>query len=814
MSIIYIGPTFQLSFGASCVQKRRVVFPFSAVVSLDKLKLAILINAINPKIGGILIRGPKGSGKTTIVRGLTDILPKIKVAKDCPFNCNPNDPSNMCPKCIERYLNGEKLPVEEREMTVVNLPLGATEDRVVGSLDVEKAIKFGVEALEPGILAEANQSILYVDEINLLPDHIADDLLDVAASNWNVVEREGVSVSHPSRFIFIGTMNPEEGELRPQLLDRFPLSSVVEKLSSVKDRMEVVKRNIEFEADPEKFREKYQPTQEELKERIARAREHLPKVEMPEELLKIICKACLALKVDGMRPDIVISKAACTLAAFEGRTKVTLDDVLVATELALSHRTRERGFLEPVPPEEIKKTIMATVKETRYEDKTAPAKKGEKQSKEKSKGRGIFWNHGKATEKEESSLKKRLSKIRKQLSKLSQMINRILGSPPLFGLSKRLRKAPKDTSVLNGALKGQSDIMGETYEKELEAAKERKALPTVKSALRTPDVWGGASLITKIKTGILAPFKLFFKVERAHRVLGSHAGRRGKTITTLHRGRPQGWRFPHGKPRDIHLPATIRAAASKQKGRRKRFGTALTIYLEDVREKLRLYKAPMTIVFVLDLSESMMSNMDAVKEALLKLHRDAYRYRDKVGIVALKEIGAVVVQHPITNLKVVANKLLKLRVSGATPLAAGMFKAWEVLKEARRRDRSTIPVMVIVTDGSANIPLSRSLETDEIRDFATWDHEDLAIKDVISISKMIKKERISTVVVNTNPHVFGRETYGFVVTKVIATITGGTHHIVGKLTDRDELMEKMVDGIAEDQRVIAHKASFSLRMMN
>jgi Mg-chelatase subunit ChlI len=181
-----------------------------------------------------------------MVRSSADILPKIRVVKDCPFNCSPSDPSNMCPRCSERYKKGEKLPTEEREMVVVDLPLGATEDRVVGSLDVEKAIKQGIEALEPGILAEANQNVLYVDEVNLLPDHIADDLLDAAATGWNSVEREGISVSHPSRFIFVGTMNPEEGELRPQLLDRFALSVTVGAITSVEDRVEVVKRNMNF----------------------------------------------------------------------------------------------------------------------------------------------------------------------------------------------------------------------------------------------------------------------------------------------------------------------------------------------------------------------------------------------------------------------------------------------------------------------------------------------------------------------------------------------------------------------------------------
>ena len=828
---------------------KRVVFPFSAIVALDKLKLAIIINAINPKIGGLLIRGPKGSGKTTVVRGLADIVPKVKIAKACPFNCSPFDPSNMCPKCSELYEKGGKLPVEEMEMAVVNLPLGATEDRVVGSLDVEKAIKLGVEALEPGVLADANQNILYVDEINLLPDHIADDLLDAAATGWNVVEREGISVSHPSRFIFIGTMNPEEGELRPQLLDRFPLSVGVERINSVKDRMEVVRRNIQFEGNPEEFCEKHKTTQEELRNRIIRAGKGLPNVEMPEKLLEAVCKACLDLKVDGMRPDIVINKAARTLAAFEERTKVTLEDVLVASELALGHRTREGGFLEPATPEEIKKILMTAIKEVRH----IPAETIQevKEKKEKADGLetgGKKWGVKAAfkelgeTDKEEESFSSKLHKsfLHRYLNQLFFRLNRYV-----FGFTRRLKRAIKKAPIVDSIVKGRSKAEGYrggkvppdkeakqvSFTRKLEETSDEprfglakipegkmKGIPTVSSAVKPADMTTGISLFTLIKESALAPFRLLFRIEKPPKAVSSSAGKRAEMITTLHRGRPRGWKFPHGRPRDIHLPATIRAAARRQKHREKPLGTALKVCMEDVREKLRLYKAPMSIVFVIDLSGSMVFSIEEVKEAMLKLHGDAYRYRDKVGIVALKDTGAVVVQHPITNLRVVANKLLGLRISGHTPLAAGMLKALEVLKEAKRRDRSAIPVMAIMTDGSANVPLKRGLETGEIREFdmiriAIREFEDLAVKDVMSVSKMIRKQGIYTVVVNTNPHMYGRETYGFAVTRNIASATNGSHHEVGRLTQGEELVERIFEGLIEDQRLIAHEASLSSKSL-
>ena len=798
---------------------KRVVLPFSSIVDLDKLKLAVIINAVNPKIGGLLIRGSKGSGKTTLVRSLADILPKIQVVKDCPFNCNPFDPSNTCPMCTERYKKKEKMPVEERAMAVVDLPLGATEDRVVGSLNVEKAIKLGIEALEPGILAEANQNILYVDEINLLPDHISDDLLDAAATGWNVVEREGISVSHPSRFIFIGTMNPEEGELRPQLLDRFPLSVTVTPILSVEDRMEVVKRNLEFETNPEECIQKYSAIQEELKNRITKTRELLPKVIMPETLLKAICKTCIDLKVDGMRPDIVISKAAHTLAAFENRTQVTLSDVLVASDYALSHRTREGGFLEPATSEEIRNVLLTAMKgmgvpmdETQKEK--GPEGKGEKK---KEKGvKGIFGFKGQATEKE-GFLKKHQS-IKKFLSRMSQIystIARVTGQT-LFGRAKKLSEEEKNMPKSKGTFAGeQPRVKGELEKKQIGLAKDN-GIPFVEMALKEPDLAKGVSLLTKVQAPQQAASpmlsSLSFKMKKPRGAPSVYAGKRAETLTTLHRGRPHGWRIPRGKPQDVHLPATIRAAAIRQKNRVHPLETAIAISMEDVRENVRTYKAPMTIVFVIDVSGSMLMNIDAVKTALMRLHSDAYRYRDRVGIVALKEAGAVVAQHPITNLRVVASKLLGLKISGHTPLATGMQKAWEVLKEAKRRDNSTIPVMVIITDGSANVPLAKSLETGEIRKIdetrvAVREYEGLAIRDVLSMAKMIKREGIHTIIINTNPHLYGRETYGLAVTELIARNTNGSLHTIGRIETNKEFVESIVKDILEDQRLIAHEAT-------
>jgi len=341
----------------------RPVYPFAAIVGQEELKLALLLNAINPHIGGLLIRGPKGTGKSTSVRALADILPEVTVVDGCRFNCSPVDPTNMCQDCLVRYRKDDALLQTKRPMRVVALPIGATEDRVVGSLDIEQAIKLGVRALEPGILAEANQNVLYIDEVNLLPDHITDDILDSAASGWNIVEREAISIGHPSRFILIGTMNPEEGELRPQLMDRFALHVTVGEVLDEKLRVEIIKNNLAFGENPVGFTKSFEAGQENLRRMIQEARRILREVTVPDVLLEVVARACIALKMDGHRPDIVIVNSAKTLAALEGRREVSVEDILRVAKMAIGFRTRREGFEEPATGEEIQMAFETALKE-------------------------------------------------------------------------------------------------------------------------------------------------------------------------------------------------------------------------------------------------------------------------------------------------------------------------------------------------------------------------------------------------------------------------------------------------------------------
>ena len=331
---------------------KRVVFPFSAIVGQEKMKKALILNAINPQVGGVLVRGEKGTGKSTAVRALAELLPVIEVVRGCPFNCNPRDISEMCPSCKEKVLSSQNSPggnglkAEKRRIRVVDLPLGSTEDRLLGSLDIETAIKEGKKSLEPGILADVHRGILYVDEINLLDDHVVDILLDSATSGINVVEREGISFSHPSRFILVGTMNPEEGELRAQLLDRISLHIPIEALQNVDERVQITLLRNKFEKDPEKFLQEFESENEKLRKKIKKAQKLLTAITIGDRTRMLICKMCKELDVEGHRPDIMLAKTALTLAAYNGRKEIGDKEIKEAAEYILPFRIRKNPFGE------------------------------------------------------------------------------------------------------------------------------------------------------------------------------------------------------------------------------------------------------------------------------------------------------------------------------------------------------------------------------------------------------------------------------------------------------------------------------------
>ncbi|MEN6434905.1 MAG: ATP-binding protein [Anaerolineaceae bacterium] len=321
-----------------------VIYPFTAIVGQERMKRALVLNAVDPRIGGVLIRGERGTAKSTAARALAALLPNVKVVSDCRFGCNPDDETAWCTECRERVQKGQKLPVSTRPTPFINLPVSATEDRVVGTLDIEKAIQIGERHFEPGVLAAANRGLLYIDEVNLLDDHVVDVLLDSAAMGMNIVEREGISFAHPARFILVGTMNPEEGDLRPQLLDRFALSVDIHGIHDARDRVAIMERNLSFEAGQEEFRNHWLPKEEELSRQIDAARQLVDKVTHTSRNLLSIASLTASLNVEGHRSDLVILKAARAQAAFEGRTNVTDRDIALAAELALPHRIKRGPF--------------------------------------------------------------------------------------------------------------------------------------------------------------------------------------------------------------------------------------------------------------------------------------------------------------------------------------------------------------------------------------------------------------------------------------------------------------------------------------
>lgn len=610
---------------------KRHILPFTAIVGQEKMKKALILNAINPRIGGVLIRGEKGTAKSTAVRALSDVLPEIEVVNNCPFNCNPENMSEMCDICYERVENGEKLKSIIKRTSVVDLPLGATEDRVVGTLNIEKAIKEGIRALEPGILAAANRGILYIDEVNLLDDHVADVLLDAAAMSVNIVEREGVSVGHPSKFILVGTMNPEEGELRPQLLDRFGLQANVESIADVDARVEIVKVAESFENDPEQFKEDYNNSQLELTKKIAVAKSLLSEITISDDLLKTTAQMCIELGVKTHRAEIVITRTAKTIAAYDGRTEVTLDDIKEAMELALPHRMRRKPFEPPQLDTDKLDNMMKEKQEQEQKPQEQEQKdEGPKEHKEKPEHKH---NQGSKPHQEPQDPQKS-----KDDGSPSQQ------SDSVFGIGD-----PIDVSQLR--------------------PKERR------------------DMIHRRRT----------------------SGRRVPTLARYTHGRYARHTLPPGKPVDIAIDATIRAAAPHQKDRGACMPgkNALIVNDQDIREKIRIGKISTATLFVVDASGSMgaSNRMESTKGAIMSLLMDSYQKRDRIGMVAFKGNDADVLLPLCSSVDLAFERLKELPTGGKTPLSAGLSNGLNLLLGEKRKNEETIPIMVLISDGRANVPV-------------------------------------------------------------------------------------------------------------
>ncbi len=619
-------------------------YPFSAVLgceadALDDMGLALVLTTISPEIGGVLVRGEKGTAKSTTVRALAAVLPPIEVHADDRFSVDPTDPEAF--SLDGPFPDGETLL---RPVRLVELPVGATEDRVLGSLHLERALSHGKVEFEPGLLARAHRGILYVDEVNLLHDHLVDLLLDAAAMGRASVERDGVSVDHAARFVLIGTMNPEEGELRPQLLDRFGLTVEVAAPREPALRAEVVRRRMAYDADPATFAERHRAADEALTGRIEDARARVAKVRLTEAGLLRIAQVCAAFEVDGLRADIVTARAAVAHAAWEGRDEVTRADIRRAALLALPHRRRRNPFDAPGLDEDLLDRLLGD--EELPPDPPEGPPPGEPPAPDGSNDD----NHDDRNDDVEAD-----------------------AEPPSPG--------PDDVSPPPSGPDAPAEAEGER-----DATEPPPGTPPPSDAAPTSTVRAAA------------PYRP--RLLQAEGLGAGEAGRRSRAIAST--GRRVGARRPDGPTGSLHLVATLLAAAPQQPARGRRTGR-VDLRAEDLRVAVREGREANLVLFCVDASGSMAARrrMTEVKTAILSLLLDAYRRRDKVGLVTFRGADATVALPPTRSVDIAAARLDELPAGGRTPLAEGLLEASRVLLRERVRDPRLRPLLVVVTDGRA-----------------------------------------------------------------------------------------------------------------
>ncbi|WP_276302210.1 VWA domain-containing protein [Halorussus lipolyticus] len=623
--------------------KKASTLPFPAVVGQERLKRALLAVAVNDSLDGLLVRGEKGTAKSSAVRALADLLPDQRVIADCPYGCPPDDPQSQCEECRSR----NDPPVETRPVPLVTLPLGATRERVVGTLSVEDALD-GTAEFDPGLLARVNRGILYVDEVNLLDDHLVDVLLDAAASGVNRVERDGVSVTHPAEFTLVGTMNPEEGDLRPQLRDRFALQASVTGCDEIEDRVTVLDRALEDGGD---LREEFADETGAVRDRLVGAREGLGEVVLPDEFKADIAELCRDAGVEGHRADIAVARAGRTFAALDGRGKVLESDVREAAELALPHRLKSRPFEDAPAPDE--------VLDDHFD--------GEESDREESEGEGSDADDSPERESEGDSS----------------------GSDGDSPGSDDDSPSPGDDSRRGGRSGGQSPAEVESGAGDADS--DADDADSDDSATAAPLVPGQS------RPGVGDAERPEIEgMEADDAGIGSSAesgpdGGTRATATPSPSGRGARVRTERAESGEsVDAAASVRAAASRG---------ADAVAEQDLRTAVREREESSLVVFAVDASVSMRSAMRTAKAVVLELLKDAYERRDEVAFVAFAGEDAEVLLPPTDSTDLAARHLKDLPVGDRTPLPAGLRTAGEVVERAD----SAASVVVVVTDGRANV---------------------------------------------------------------------------------------------------------------
>jgi len=615
--------------------------------------LALVLTALSPEIGGVLVRGEKGTAKSTTVRGLADVLPRIEVHEGDRFSVDPRDPAAQSP---DGPFTGEAVT---RPVRLVELPVGATEDRVLGSLHLEKALTTGAVEFEPGLLARAHRGVLYVDEVNLLHDHLVDLLLDAAATGQVSVERDGVSLGHAARFVLIGTMNPEEGELRPQLLDRFGLTVEVAASRDPASRVEVVRRRLAFDRDPAAFVATYAPRQEALTQRIAEARGRVERVVLGDGALLKIAEVCAAFEVDGLRADIVTARAAVAHAAWAGRRHVTRADIRAAALLALPHRRRRNPFDAPGLDEDLLDRVLGDDELPEPPPDPSDGAQGGGDAASDGGPAGSDGAQDPSGPEPDS------------------------GQAPSGDIDE---PAARSESNADGRADGDADSGPEGED----PTSEREQAPPPGPGAPTP----GEGTVHRAST----PYRpRLFTVDgvgqgtpgRRSRALGSSGRRVGSGTGTG----------------SLHLVQTLMAAAERHasSGRADRTGRRVVLEAGDLRTAVREGRESNLLVFCVDASGSMAARrrMVQVKTAVVSLLTDAYRRRDRVALVSFRGGAAELALPPTGSVEIAARLLDELPAGGRTPLAEGILEAHRVLRRERLRDPRVRPLLLLVTDGRA-----------------------------------------------------------------------------------------------------------------